>query len=79
MAAIFFVCVIFSFPFFPFTNNINVCSPDPRVEPLSAPQPPFKRDSYTFSNCLLLHKLLITNQVAHRYAINLCSWDVEIV
>merc|ERR1719462_171563 len=31
-----------------------------RLEPLSAPQPTFEHLIYTFSNCSLLHKLLIT-------------------
>ena len=40
----------------------------PRLEPLPAPQPTFKHSSdydgypWTFSNCSLLHKLLITGQ-----------------
>jgi len=32
------------------------------LEPLSAPQATFEHDDYTFSNCSLLHKLLITGQ-----------------
>ena len=37
------------------------------MQPCSAPQPTFKHDgfngiTYTFSNCSLLHKLLITGQ-----------------
>ena len=53
------------------TNNLplpcvlsmsNVCSAGPRLEPLSAPQPTFEHGRWTFSNCSLLHKLLITGQ-----------------
>ena len=40
----------------------NVSSAGPRLEPLSAPQPTFKHDGFTWSNCSLLHKLLITGQ-----------------
>ena len=40
----------------------NVYSAGPQLEPLSAPQPTFKHRRLTFSNCSLLHKLLITGQ-----------------
>ena len=40
----------------------NVSSAGPRLEPLSAPQPTFEHAYWTFSNCSLLHKLLITGQ-----------------
>ena len=41
----------------------NVYPAGPVLETLSAPQPTFKHgDYYTFSNCSLLHKLLITGQ-----------------
>ena len=32
------------------------------MEPLSSPQPEFEHDGLTFSNCLLLHRLLATGQ-----------------
>ena len=45
---------------------INVYSAGPRLEPLSALQPTFQYRYmgflYTFSNCSLLHKLLITGE-----------------
>ena len=52
---------------FPFTSKTNVYSAGPRLEPLSAVQPTFKQGYdagtiYTFYNCSLLHKLLITGQ-----------------
>ena len=34
----------------------------PRLEPLPAPQPTFEHGGWSFSNCSLLHKLLITGQ-----------------
>jgi len=37
-------------------------APGPQLEPLSAPQPTFGHYGLTFSNCSLLHKLLITGQ-----------------
>ena len=40
----------------------NVYFAGRQLEPLSAPQPKFKHDLYTVSNCSLLHKLLITGQ-----------------
>ena len=46
----------------------NVYFAGPQLEPLSAPQPMFqhfydsKGGHYTFSNCSLLHKMLITGQ-----------------
>ena len=40
----------------------NVYSVGLVLEPLSAPQPTFEHDDDTFSNCSLLHKLLITGQ-----------------
>ena len=40
----------------------NVCSAARQLEPLSAPQATFEHGYYTFSNCSLLHKLLITGQ-----------------
>ena len=44
----------------------NVCSAARQLEPLSAPQATFEDDydgaTWTFSNCSLLHKLLITGQ-----------------
>ena len=41
----------------------NVYPAGPVLETLSAPQPTFKHgDYYTFSNCSLLHKLLITRE-----------------
>ena len=40
----------------------NVFSAGPRLVPLSAPQTTFKHGGWTFSNCSLLHKLLITGQ-----------------
>ena len=44
-------------------SKTNVYPAGPVLEPLSAPQPTFKHDGcYTFSNCSLLHKLLITGQ-----------------
>ena len=45
-----------------FLNVNNVCSAARELEPLSAPQPTFKHDGFTWSNCSLLHKLLITDQ-----------------
>ena len=42
--------------------NVNVCSAATELEPLFAPQATLKHDGYTFSNCFLLHKLLITGQ-----------------
>ena len=49
-----------------FLNVNNVCSAATDLEPLSAPQPTFEhvyeRDLNTFSNCSLLHKLLVTGQ-----------------
>ena len=45
-----------------FLNVNNVCSAATELEPLSAPQPTFKHDGFTWSNCSLLHKLLITGQ-----------------
>ena len=45
-----------------FLNVNNVYSAATELEPLSAPQPTFQQDDYTFSNCSLLHKLLITGQ-----------------
>ena len=42
----------------------NVYSAAPQLEPLSALQPTFQHGvgDYIFSNCSLLHKLLITGQ-----------------
>ena len=44
----------------------NVYFAGPQLEPLSAPQPTFEHvyegGRYTFSNCSLLHKLLVTGQ-----------------
>ena len=40
----------------------NVYFAGRQLEPLSAPQPTFEHDSYIFTNCSLLHKLLITGQ-----------------
>ena len=44
----------------------NVYFAGPHLEPLSAPQPTFEHvfegGRYTFSNCSLLHKLLVTGQ-----------------
>ena len=40
----------------------NVYSAGPQLEPLPAPQPTFKHRRLTFSNCSLLHKLLVTGQ-----------------
>ena len=45
-----------------FPNVNNVCSAATELEPLSALQPTFKHDGRTYSNCSLLHKLLITGQ-----------------
>ena len=46
-----------------FSPMSNVYFAGPQLEPLSAPQPTFEHgDYYTFSNCSLLHKLLITGQ-----------------
>ena len=45
-----------------FLNVNNVCSAATELEPLFAPQATLKHDGYTFSNCFLLHKLLITGQ-----------------
>ena len=43
--------------------NVNiVCSAATELEPLSAPQATFEHGGFTFSNCSLLHKLLITGQ-----------------
>ena len=47
---------------FHFMSKTNVYPAGPVLEPLSAPQPTFKHGGYTFSNCSLLHKLLITGQ-----------------
>ena len=47
-----------------FLNVNNVCPAATELEPLSAPQPTFKHDGFTWSNCSLLHKLLITGQGA---------------
>ena len=43
-------------------SETNVYPAGPVLEPLSAPQPTFKHDGFTWSNCSLLHKLLITDQ-----------------
>ena len=40
----------------------NVYPAGPVLETLSAPQPTFEYGRLTFSNCSLLHKLLITGQ-----------------
>ena len=40
----------------------NVYPAGPVLEPLSAPQPTFRHYGLKFSNCSLLHKLLITGQ-----------------
>ena len=40
----------------------NVYPAGPVLETLSAPQPTFEYGGHTFSNCSLLHKLLITGQ-----------------
>ena len=40
----------------------NVYFAGRQLEPLSAPQPTFEHDSDIFTNCSLLHKLLITGQ-----------------
>ena len=44
----------------------NLYFAGPQLEPLSAPQPTFEHvyegGRYTFSNCSLLHKLLVTGQ-----------------
>ena len=40
----------------------NVYPAGPVLETLSAPQPTFEYVGHTFSNCSLLHKLLITGQ-----------------
>ena len=49
-----------------FLSMNKVFSAGSRLEPLSAPQPTFEHvyegGRYTFSNCSLLHKLLITGQ-----------------
>ena len=47
-----------------FSPMSNVYSAGPQLEPLSAPQPTFQYGvgDYMFSNCSLLHKLLITGQ-----------------
>ena len=45
-----------------FSPMSNVYSAGPQLEPLSAPQPTFEHGGDTFSNCSLLHKLLITGQ-----------------
>ena len=45
-----------------FSPMSNVYFAGPQLEPLSAPQPTFKHGYRTFSNCSLLHKLLITGQ-----------------
>jgi len=37
-------------------------TPGPQLEPLSALQPTFGHNGFTFSNCSFLHKLLITGQ-----------------
>ena len=46
------------------SQNLNICIADELL--LIAPQPTFKHDydgwTYTYSNCSLLHKLLITGQ-----------------
>ena len=34
--------------------------PEPTALPLSSPQPEFKDGGYTFNDCLLLHRLLVT-------------------
>ena len=43
-------------------SKTNVYPAGPVLEPLSAPQPTFDHGVLTFSNCSLLHKLLITGQ-----------------
>ena len=49
-----------------FSPMSNVYFAGPQLEPLSAPQPTFEHvyegGRYTFSNCSLLHKLLVTGQ-----------------
>ena len=40
----------------------NVYPAGPVLETLSAPQPTFEYGGWTFSNCSLLHKLLVTGQ-----------------
>ena len=50
------------FPMTCFLNVNNVYYAATELEPLSAPQATFEHDDYTFSNCSLLHKLLITGQ-----------------
>ena len=45
-----------------FLNVNNVYYAATELEPLSAPQAMFKHGGWTFSNCSLLHKLLITGQ-----------------
>ena len=54
------------FPMTCFLNVNNVCSAATELEPLSAPQATFEHEDdlrlSTFSNCSLLHKLLITGQ-----------------
>ena len=49
-------------PMICFLNVNNVYSAATELEPLFAPQATLKHDGYTFSNCFLLHKLLITGQ-----------------
>ena len=51
-----------NFPKSRFLPMINVYSAGPRLEPLSALQTTFMTGRLTFSNCSLLHKLLITGQ-----------------
>ena len=45
-----------------FLNVNNVYSAATELEPLSAPQPTLEHNGRTWSNCSLLHKLLITGQ-----------------
>ena len=64
---------------------INVYSAGPRLEPLSALQTTFMTGRLTFSNCSLLHKLLITGQgekvVSRRWELDrdllstTCEWE----
>ena len=47
---------------FHFFSKTNLYYAGLRLEPLSSPQPKFQHGGKIFSNCSLLHKLLITGQ-----------------
>ena len=60
---------IFSFYFMDFTNLFSLDEHPEHLERLSSPQPDFRHINYTFSNALLLHRLVATckgDQVVRR-------------